>query len=162
MVSSRIRPSCRFYHLPSPNIPGPCQYPTLGFVCDQYFRVQNFVPEQFWYIHVALERDGHNVQFKWNRGHVFDFEMTFVLYELCVENPEATVTQVKTKPTQKWSVEWLPCMLMLANDIFVRFRKPLPLTTVDLQKSGSRLLRLAPKRVLDVGSSERYSTHIYG
>lgn len=30
-------------------------------------------------------------------------------------------------------------------------RKPLPLTTVELQKAGSRLLRLAPKKVLDVG-----------
>lgn len=29
-------------------------------------------------------------------------------------------------------------------------RKPLPLTTVELQKAGSRLLKLAPKRVLDV------------
>jgi DNA topoisomerase-3 len=28
--------------------------------------------------------------------------------------------------------------------------KPLPLTTVELQKAGSRLLRLAPKKVLDV------------
>ena len=31
-------------------------------------------------------------------------------------------------------------------------RKPLPLTTVELQKSGSRLLRLSPKKVLDVRS----------
>jgi DNA topoisomerase-3 len=29
-------------------------------------------------------------------------------------------------------------------------RKPLPLTTVELQKAGSRLLKLAPKAVLDV------------
>jgi DNA topoisomerase-3 len=29
-------------------------------------------------------------------------------------------------------------------------RKPLPLTTVELQKSGSRLLKLAPKKLLDV------------
>lgn len=28
-------------------------------------------------------------------------------------------------------------------------RKPLPLTTVELQKAGSRLLKLAPKAVLD-------------
>lgn len=32
----------------------------------------------------------------------------------------------------------------------VIFRKPLPLTTVELQKAGSRLLKLAPKKVLDV------------
>jgi hypothetical protein len=32
----------------------------------------------------------------------------------------------------------------------MNYRKPLPLTTVELQKAGSRLLRLAPKKVLDV------------
>jgi len=29
-------------------------------------------------------------------------------------------------------------------------RKPLPLTTVELQQSGSRLLHMTPKRILDV------------
>lgn len=32
------------------------------------------------------------------------------------------------------------------------FSKPYPLTTVELQKSGSRLLGMPPKQVLDVGS----------
>ncbi|SPQ22350.1 394c2258-f40b-47e6-b071-f2e03bea8657 [Thermothielavioides terrestris] len=27
---------------------GSCQFPTLGFVVDRYFRVKNFVPEAFW------------------------------------------------------------------------------------------------------------------
>jgi hypothetical protein len=31
-----------------------------------------------------------------------------------------------------------------------RGRKPLPLTTVELQKAGSRLLRIGPKKTLDV------------
>lgn len=31
-------------------------------------------------------------------------------------------------------------------------RKPLPLTTVELQQSGSRLLHMAPKKVLDVSA----------
>lgn len=29
-------------------------------------------------------------------------------------------------------------------------RKPLPLTTVELQQSGSRLLHMTPKQILDV------------
>jgi hypothetical protein len=32
-------------------------------------------------------------------------------------------------------------------------RKPLPLTTVELQQSGSRLLHMTPKRILDVSWS---------
>jgi hypothetical protein len=30
------------------------------------------------------------------------------------------------------------------------YRKPLPLTTVELQQSGSRLLHMTPKKILDV------------
>jgi hypothetical protein len=36
--------------------------------------------------------------------------------------------------------------------LMLRARKPLPLTTVELQKSGSRLLKLSPKKILDVSS----------
>ena len=43
------------------------------------------------------------------------------------------------------------CSFMLAKCIL---RKPLPLTTVDLQKAGSRLLRMSPKKVLDVSIRE--------
>ena len=86
---------------------GPCQFPTLGFVVDQYHRVQSFIPEQFWYIYVAIERqeDGEDVQtveFRWRRGHLFDMEASVVLYEQCVAEPLATVVKVETKPTSKW------------------------------------------------------------
>ena len=43
------------------------------------------------------------------------------------------------------------CVLIPAKCIL---RKPLPLTTVDLQKAGSRLLRMSPKKVLDVSAHE--------
>ncbi|WRT64790.1 uncharacterized protein IL334_001724 [Kwoniella shivajii] len=114
---------------------GPCQFPTLGFVVDQYNREQSFVPETFWYIYVCIERtdeegEVRTVEFKWRRNHLFDMDIAAVLYEQCAMDPEATVVKVETKPTTKW--------------------KPLPLTTVELQQSGSRLLRMAPKRVLDI------------
>lgn len=53
-----------------------------------------------------------------------------LLYEQCIERPRAKVIKVETKPNSKW--------------------KPLPLTTVELQQSGSRLLGMPPKRVLEV------------
>lgn len=93
-------------------MPGPCQFPTLGFVVDQYNRVQAFVPEAFWYIYVAIERpsedphsrDVETVEFKWRRNHLFDMETVVALYEQCVDEPMATVTSVETKPTTKWQV----------------------------------------------------------
>ncbi|OAV97443.1 hypothetical protein PTTG_11658 [Puccinia triticina 1-1 BBBD Race 1] len=109
---------------------GPCQFPTLGFVVDQYDKVNAFVAEAFWYIRVLLERDDSKVEFRWKRHHLFDYHAAFVLHEMCTDEPEATVKDVNIKPTVKW--------------------KPLPLTTVELQKSGSRLLHLTPKTVLDI------------
>ena len=76
---------------------------------DQWNRVQAFVPEQFWYIYMAIERQDEDdddkvetVEFKWRRNHLFDMEAAVVLYEQCVERPMATVTKIETKPTTKW------------------------------------------------------------
>lgn len=112
---------------------GPCQFPTLGFVVDQYERVKNFVSEPFWYIAVSHDRDlpaagngaanaialdsdeedagnGNqnlqgeriSVQFKWKRNHLFDFRTAVVLFEGCLESPEAEITNVNSRPTKKW------------------------------------------------------------
>lgn len=32
------------------DLTGPCQFPTLGFVVDQYKKVEAFIPEDFWKI----------------------------------------------------------------------------------------------------------------
>lgn len=39
---------------------------------------------------------------------------------------------------------------MMDFQLTLTSRKPLPLTTVELQKTGSRLLHLSPKTILDV------------
>ncbi|GAA5844939.1 hypothetical protein JCM3766R1_000338 [Sporobolomyces carnicolor] len=113
---------------------GPCQFPTLGFVVDQYERVQAFIPEPFWYIHAGIVRDDDDsnstTSFTWRRGRVYDEAIGQVLFDVCEAQPTATVLSQQTKPTQKW--------------------KPLPLTTVELQKTGSRLLRMTPKRILEI------------
>ncbi|KAJ6625811.1 prokaryotic type I DNA topoisomerase [Mycena sp. CBHHK59/15] len=114
---------------------GPCQFPTLGFVVARYNQVQNFVSEPFWYIFLSLSRPSSSqgnveTQFTWRRGHIFDYDAAAVIYEHVISNPTARVSKVVEKNTKKW--------------------KPLPLTTVELQKAGSRFLRLAPKQVLDI------------
>ncbi|KDN42125.1 hypothetical protein RSAG8_06983, partial [Rhizoctonia solani AG-8 WAC10335] len=113
---------------------GPCQFPTLGFVVSRYEQVQAFVPEPFWYIYLSIvspdAEDEEDTVFLWRRHHIFEFDVALALYEGTVENPMASVTKVTKKPTKKW--------------------KPLPLTTVELQKAASRLLHMTPKRALDV------------
>ncbi|GAC93441.1 hypothetical protein PHSY_001006 [Pseudozyma hubeiensis SY62] len=126
---------------------GPCQFPTLGFVVDRYKKVVHFVPEPFWLLQVHKTRsmsggdpspddppdDIRKVVFNWDRVHLFDKRVVQTFRDLCRANPDATVDNVTNKQTKKW--------------------KPYPLTTVELQKSGSRLLRLTPKRILDVAES---------
>ncbi|KAI9507464.1 DNA topoisomerase [Russula earlei] len=113
---------------------GPCQFPTLGFVVSRFDQVQAFRPEKFWYIYLALCRDVTGNQeetpFTWGRGHLFDFAVAYAIYAGVLEDNMARVTKVTKKNTKKW--------------------KPLPLTTVELQKSGSRLLKLSPKKILDI------------
>ncbi|KDQ57416.1 hypothetical protein JAAARDRAFT_193749 [Jaapia argillacea MUCL 33604] len=117
---------------------GPCQFPTLGFVVARYNQVQSFVPEAFWHIYMSISQDDPDSRqgerketpFTWKRGHIFDFDVALALYEAVLDNPVARITKANDKETKKW--------------------KPLPLTTVELQKAGSRLLKLAPKKVLDI------------
>lgn len=109
---------------------GSCQFPTLGFVVERYLRVRNFKPEQFWTIKVMHEKKGIKVNFRWARNHLFDRMLVVILFERCLRARTARITKVQTKPTSKW--------------------KPLPLTTVELQKCGSKFLRLTSSRVMQI------------
>ncbi|KAJ2009371.1 DNA topoisomerase 3-alpha [Coemansia thaxteri] len=110
---------------------GPCQFPTLGFVVDQFLRVESFVPEAFWYLYLEhLKEDGRAV-FTWKRGKLFDQESCFAFYAKCMVAPVlARVTMVRSRPKEKW--------------------RPLPLTTVELQKCCSRFLRLSPDNIMTI------------
>lgn len=107
---------------------GSCQFPTLGFVVDRYFQVQNFVSEPFWSIKLMHIKDGVTARFNWARNHLFDRMIAVILFERCLAAKTAKVTNVQTKPASKW--------------------KPLPLTTVELQKLGSRFLHMDSQRVM--------------
>ncbi len=109
---------------------GSCQFPTLGFVVDRYFRVKNFVPERFWSIKVIHHRDDMDVAFSWRRHRLFDRAAVVILFERCLTARMATVTKLQKKPTSKW--------------------RPLPLTTVELQKLGSMYLRMDSQRVMKI------------
>ncbi|TVY57360.1 DNA topoisomerase, partial [Lachnellula suecica] len=109
---------------------GSCQFPTLGFVVDRYFRVQNFVSEPFWSIKVTHRRENIDVHFTWRRGHLFDRAIVTILFERCIAVKIAKVTKVQEKPTSKW--------------------KPLPLTTVEFQKNASRFLRMDSQRAMKI------------
>ncbi|KAF2664070.1 prokaryotic type I DNA topoisomerase [Microthyrium microscopicum] len=119
---------------------GSCQFPTLGFVVNQYLRVKNFVPEPFWSIKITHKKEDEKnkkpdqrpitVNFNWVRGHLFDRMAVVLLFERCLNAKFAKVIKMERKPTSKW--------------------RPLPLTTVELQKNGSRFLQMNSSRVMAV------------
>lgn len=80
------------------------------------------MPESFWSIKVIHNRDNINVVFHWKRNRLFDRAVAIILLERCLAAKTAKVTKVQEKPASKW--------------------KPLPLTTVELQKNASRFLRM--------------------
>jgi DNA topoisomerase-3 len=101
-------------------------------VVDRYFRVKNFVPETFWRIDFNYKKDNISVNFSWSRGHLFDRMAVVIIYEMCLNAKTAKVSKVQTRPTSRW--------------------RPLPLTTVELQKNGSRYLRINSHQVMKVSS----------
>ncbi|CUM46689.1 uncharacterized protein AC631_05276 [Debaryomyces fabryi] len=108
---------------------GTCQFPTLGFIVDRYNRVKSFIPEDFWYISVVINKGNQTVPFSWTKHHLFDRFYVTLLYQNCLENPEGKISSLIKKPTKNW--------------------RPLPLTTVALQKDCSSLFKMSAKRALD-------------
>lgn len=75
-------------------------------------------------------REDVNVTFSWRRVRLFDRMAVTILFERCLAAKVAKVIKMQKKPTSKW--------------------RPLPLTTVELQKLGSRFLRMDSQRVMKV------------
>ncbi|KAH3686740.1 hypothetical protein WICPIJ_002283 [Wickerhamomyces pijperi] len=110
---------------------GSCQFPTLGFVVDRYKRVLNFKPEEFWSIELQVKKDDapKPVKFTWKRGRLYDRMSAVVIYEYCMRQTTATIRSIESNQTYKY--------------------KPLPLTTVQLQKSCSLYFKLSAKQSLE-------------
>ncbi|XP_006798035.1 DNA topoisomerase 3-alpha [Neolamprologus brichardi] len=109
---------------------GSCQFPTLGFVVERFKAIQAFIPETFYKIKVIHEVEEDCVEFNWKRNRLFNHTACLVLYQICMEDPIATVTSVTSKPKSKW--------------------RPLPLDTVELEKLASRKLRISAKRTMKI------------
>lgn len=81
---------------------GSCQFPTLGFVVEQYLKIVKFVPENFWSLKLEAHRASTKTRFTWKRNRLFDRLICTILYEACVEGRLAKITSVNSKPTLKW------------------------------------------------------------
>ncbi|XP_062093553.1 DNA topoisomerase 3-alpha [Humulus lupulus] len=109
---------------------GPCQFPTLGFVVERYWEVQSHEPEEFWVINCSHKSDEGIATFNWMRGHLFDYTCTVVIYEMCVQEPTAIVTDVRKQEKLKYP--------------------PHPLNTIELEKRASRYFRMSSEHTMKV------------
>eukprot|EP00258_Populus_trichocarpa_P040726 XP_024456745.1 DNA topoisomerase 3-alpha isoform X2 [Populus trichocarpa] len=109
---------------------GPCQFPTLGFVVERYWEIQSHEPEEFWTINCTHRSDEGLASFNWMRGHLFDYTSSVILYEMCVEEPTATVTKVQQQEKLKYP--------------------PYPLSTIELEKRASRYFRMSSEQTMKV------------
>ncbi|CAI9578073.1 unnamed protein product [Staurois parvus] len=109
---------------------GSCQFPTLGFVVERFKAIQAFIPETFYKIRVTHEHEDGNVEFSWKRNRLFNHTACLVLYQICMEDPTATVVQVGSKPKSKW--------------------RPVALDTVEMEKLASRKLKIGAKETMKI------------
>lgn len=117
---------------------GPCQFPTLGFVCDREIQRRKFVSQPFWTIDMAIQQDTGRktrhrqekggqggmvgspsrscahlafpvvpcpavAKFTWERHRLFDRRCVLALYEDCVDEGTALITECNTRETRKRS-----------------------------------------------------------
>ncbi|XP_073504566.1 DNA topoisomerase 3-alpha [Phyllobates terribilis] len=109
---------------------GSCQFPTLGFVVERFKAIQAFIPEAFYKIKVTHEHEDEMVEFNWKRNRLFNHTACLVLYQICMEDPTATVVQVGSKPKSKW--------------------RPVALDTVEMEKLVSRKLKIGAKETMKI------------
>lgn len=115
---------------------GTCQFPTLGFVVDRYKRVRSFKSEKFWYLQITTVKNRIKTDFLWTRPNMFDRLSAVALYSNCMASDKKDVAKVTSKiekPTTNY--------------------KPLPLTTVALQKQAARLFKMSAKDTLNAAES---------
>jgi DNA topoisomerase-3 len=108
--------------------------PTLGFVVERYIEIRDFVPEDFWYIQLQIIKSGENankpVNFTWDRNRLYEKNAVTACFSLSKALSDGKVTITKVKRDRKTK------------------SKPLPLTTVKLQKIGTTKLRMSSHQIM--------------
>jgi DNA topoisomerase-3 len=109
---------------------GSCQFPTLGFVADRYREIEKFQENTFWKIKLTHRMNNLTVEFNWARNRLFDKPCCEAILATCKAVNLATVENVQQKPKNKW--------------------RPQALDTVELEKTGSRKLKLSAKEIMTI------------
>ncbi|XP_070500540.1 DNA topoisomerase 3-alpha [Chironomus tepperi] len=109
---------------------GSCQIPTLGFVVERYNEIETFIASNFWKIKLTHRMNNLTVEYNWARNRLFDKQCCEAILMLCKAENLAVITNVHQKPKSKW--------------------RPQAMDTVELEKTGSRKLRITAKEIMTI------------
>lgn len=109
---------------------GSCQIPTLGFVVERYNEIETFIASNFWKIKLTHRMNNLTVEYNWARNRLFDKPCCEAILMLCKAENLAIITNVHQKPKSKW--------------------RPQAMDTVELEKTGSRKLRITAKEIMTI------------
>lgn len=109
---------------------GSCQFPTLGFVVEQWKKRENFIPEDFWYIDVEFTRDNITCCFNWKRVRLFDERSVLAIFSKIMENPIAKVTNLTSRQKSKY--------------------RPIAMDTVTFERLASSKLKINAKKAMQI------------
>ena len=106
---------------------GPCQFPTLNFIVERTEKIRKFIPEEFYYIELKIEKNDKDnktqiINFNWKRERLFNKLITVTIFEKILESKECKVTKVKHNPKTRL--------------------RPIPLNTVEMTKLISKKLHI--------------------
>ncbi|KAI8032637.1 DNA topoisomerase 3-alpha [Camellia lanceoleosa] len=127
----------RKWHSCDPLLLYQAPFPTLGFIVEWYWEIQAHVSEEFWTINCTHNSDEGTATFNWMHGHMFDYTCAVIIYEMCVQEPTATVTKVRQQEKLKYH--------------------PHPLNTIELEKRASRYFRMSSEQTMKV-AEDLYQT----
>ncbi|XP_053693949.1 DNA topoisomerase 3-alpha [Sabethes cyaneus] len=109
---------------------GSCQIPTLGFVAQRYKEIEKFIPQAFWKLKLNHTINELTVEFNWARNRLFDKQCCEAYLMVCQSEPQAKIVSVSNKPKSKW--------------------RPTPMDTIELEKLGSRKLKINAKQTMTI------------
>ena len=106
---------------------GPCQFPTLNFIVERTEKIRKFIPEEFYYIELKIEKNDIDnkkqiVNFNWKRERLFNKLITTTIFEKILDSKECKVTKIKQNPKTRL--------------------RPIPLNTVEMTKLISKKLHI--------------------
>lgn len=112
---------------------GPCQFPTLGFIVERQLQIEEFVPENYFYLDCKitkqLEGKEVKVDFAWEKYRLFDEICTLAMYQAVIDEGKGKVIRIVKKQREK--------------------RRPIPLNTVTFEQLASKKLHISAHDAID-------------